>query len=579
MIFNLKNNSLIIFLIALIAAIIFIPFIGNCPLFDWDEVNFAECAREMVVSGNYSHVQLNFRPFWEKPPFFIWLQAGSMNLFGVNEFAARFPNAICSILSLLAIYWTGKQFHSKKFGIIWSFIYAATLLPHLYFKSGLIDPWFNLFIFLSIYNCFQFLNNPNGKKEIINALLAGLFLGAAVLTKGPTAIVLVGLTLLVYTVWNKQLKLLISKPFIVFTVTTLLASGSWFLIEILKGNQDVVKEFIDYQIRLLSTEDSGHGGPFIYHFVVLLIGCFPASLIFIASYNNYKELTPYQKQFRKIFISLFWVVLLLFSFVVQTKIVHYSSLCYFPLTFIAANGIVQNFERIKFNTVLKIVYWIVAVAFTLAFTAIAFIDVIKPYILNSGIIEDEFAVQNLEANVPWTGFEHLITITFLLSAILIFIAINKHNLKLLYFGFAMNLLFIYLTINIIVPRVELYTQHAAIEFYKASSNQDCYVETHGFKSYAYLFYSKRTPKHYINKEQNLIIEEMLSAWEKNGNSRLSSYASANLYWMEHYPVDKPAFIIAKSQSEEELSLNPELKKLYSKNGFVFYVKMPSNTAK
>jgi 4-amino-4-deoxy-L-arabinose transferase-like glycosyltransferase len=121
----------------------------------------------MVVSGDYSNVQLNFRPFWEKPPFFIWLQALSMNLFGVNEFAARFPNAICSIISLISIYSIGKKFHSQKFGLIWCLLYVSSLLPHFYFKSGIIDPWFNLFIFLSIYNSLQFLNNPNGKKEIL----------------------------------------------------------------------------------------------------------------------------------------------------------------------------------------------------------------------------------------------------------------------------------------------------------------------------------------------------------------------------------------------------------------------------
>src|SRR6202007_947524 len=110
---------------------------------------------------------------------------------------------------------------------------------------------------------------------------------------------------------SKQLKLFFTKPFLIFAITTLFVSGSWFLVEWLKGNQDVIKEFIDYQVRLITTEDSGHSGPFIYHFVILLIGCFPASLLFIASYLNYKELTPYQRQLRKIFICLFWVVLLL----------------------------------------------------------------------------------------------------------------------------------------------------------------------------------------------------------------------------------------------------------------------------
>ena len=79
------NTRPIPFLICLAAAAVFIPYIGSTPLFDWDEVNFAECAREMLVSGNYETVQLNYQPFWEKPPLFIWMQALCMNIFGVNE--------------------------------------------------------------------------------------------------------------------------------------------------------------------------------------------------------------------------------------------------------------------------------------------------------------------------------------------------------------------------------------------------------------------------------------------------------------------------------------------------------------
>ena len=37
-------------LIIVIAAIIlFVPFLGAVHLFDWDEINFAECAREMLA--------------------------------------------------------------------------------------------------------------------------------------------------------------------------------------------------------------------------------------------------------------------------------------------------------------------------------------------------------------------------------------------------------------------------------------------------------------------------------------------------------------------------------------------------
>ena len=560
-------------LIGVIAAVIFIPFIGNCALFDWDEVNFAECAREMLVSGDYSHVQLNYRPFWEKPPFFIWMQALSMNIFGVNEFAARFPNAACSIVSMISIYLIGKKFYSQKFGIIWAALYATTLLPHFYFKSGIIDPWFNLFIFLSVFHALQFLNNPNGKKEQVNALLSGLFLGVAVLTKGPAALLISALTILSFLTWNKQLKLLFTKSFILFVITTLLVSGSWFLVEWLKGNKTLIYEFIDYQIRLFETGDSGHGGPFYYHFVVLLIGCFPASLIFIGSYLKYKNLTPYQKQFRKIFVCLFWVVLLVFS-IVKTKIVHYSSLCYFPLTFVASIGFTQYFHAFKFNTTLKTLYWFCAGILTIAFTTIGLMKFIKEPLIKTGWIKDEFAVQNLQADVHWTGFEFIIGIIFLAGSVLTYVSLNKHKIKFFYLGMAMNLIFITASILVLVPKIEAYTQQAAIEFYKQHAAENCYVETHNFKSYAYLFYSNRQPKDYVNPDQIKYIEDQLDVMEKEGHSRLVSFATANLLWMEHGKIDRRAYIVCKTKDEKDLKGLTQIHKLYQKNGFSFFVRTP-----
>ena len=49
----------------LIGAALFLPFLGAAPLFDWDEINFAESAREMLVTRNYSRVQINFQPLTE----------------------------------------------------------------------------------------------------------------------------------------------------------------------------------------------------------------------------------------------------------------------------------------------------------------------------------------------------------------------------------------------------------------------------------------------------------------------------------------------------------------------------------
>ena len=143
---NLNGTSSLFFLVFL-AAVLFIPFLGNVHLFDWDEINFAEIAREMVVTDKYSQPQINFQSFTEKPPLYFWLQSGCMNLFGINEFSSRLPNALLGILVLPVLFLTGRKLKDRSFGFLWAIIYACTILPHLYFKSGIIDPWFNFFIF------------------------------------------------------------------------------------------------------------------------------------------------------------------------------------------------------------------------------------------------------------------------------------------------------------------------------------------------------------------------------------------------------------------------------------------------
>ena len=143
----MRNSKLLYWIIAG-GLLVLLPFLGIVPLFDWDEINFAEAAREMIVRNNYSQVTINYQPFWEKPPLFFWLQAGSMLIFGINEFAARFPNAMCWILSLILLYSWGKRMKDHTFGLVWMMCFGASLLPFAYAQSGIIDPVFNLLIFL-----------------------------------------------------------------------------------------------------------------------------------------------------------------------------------------------------------------------------------------------------------------------------------------------------------------------------------------------------------------------------------------------------------------------------------------------
>ena len=579
--FKLLNTDTKAYLFIVAAAsLLFIPFIGNMPLFDWDEINFAECAREMLVSDNYSNVQLYYKPFWEKPPVFIWMQAISMNVFGVNEFAARFPNAICGIVTLLVLFRIGKTIYDIKFGLTWTFIYAATLLPHLFFKSGLIDPWFNLFIFSSVYFLIQHTNNPVGAFGVKTALISGFFLGIALLTKGPAALILVGLTLVVFMVLVRFKKISSIKFVVLFFLAFLITGLSWFTIEYLNGNGQIVKEFIDYQIRLFKTEDSDHGGPFIYHFIVLLIGCFPASLFFILSFKASSSDSPFHVHVKKWMMSLFWVVLILFS-LVQTKIVHYSSLCYFPLTYLAAYSIQKVLSNeYQWKKVFHIFFIVMSTLLGLIFILLGSVYIIIPWLIQSNLIADVFALENLKAEVKWGGYEWMIGLVFLATIHFSLAKIKVGKRKFVHLIFLGTLFTISSVIIYIVPKIEQYTQRSAIEFYKACAKKGYYVETIGFKSYASLFYGELKQEDINDPDFNKYLKKRIPEIEAEGKNAFLYNALLFSNWLEFDKIKRPACFAAKiTEVENVKKYYPELKEIYRQNGFVFYYRLPNLNTK
>ena len=562
-------------LISLLAAILFIPYLGSVHLFDWDEINFAECAREMLVTHNYSRVQINFQPFWEKPPMFIWLQSISMQLFGINEFAARFPDALCGIITLNCTYYFGKKYNNHTFGLLWTLCYAASFLPFLYFKSGIIDPWFNLFIFLSICHLLQWFHDLGTKKINANAPLAGLYAGLAVLTKGPVAILIIGLCFLLSWIRIRFNPFLNLKNLLLFILVFLISGLSWFILEIIQGNFAIIKEFILYQIRLLSTHDSDHEGFRLYHFVVLLIGCFPASVFFIASHKKNPSDTNFQVYTKKWMLHLFWVVLLLFT-IVNTKIVHYSSMCYFPLTYLAAYTLHDLiYSKKNLHKVSCFIGLLLIVICGIAFMAIGFLKQIIPQILTRHLLEDPFAEACLKTNVEWSGFEWIIGFFFLVSSLFFYMQVHKGKFYILGL-FGTSLLSVWLITLLIVPKIEPYTQGPAIEFYESLKGKDCYVETIGFKSYAYMFYTDRQVRH--NSPQMLAsIKQQELKMNKEGHSEAFSFNQLSLNWMLDSPLDKPAYFAAKVSDIESIKkYNPSLIELYRKGGFVFYKKEAKN---
>jgi 4-amino-4-deoxy-L-arabinose transferase-like glycosyltransferase len=529
--------------VAFVSLLLFIPFLGNVHLFDWDEINFAEAAREMLVTGDWLRVHIDYAPFWEKPPLFIWLQAIAMSVFGVNEFAARLPNALIGVATLQILLYLGRKIHSLQFGLWWVLAYVGSFLPHFYFKSGIIDPLFNLSIFLAVY----FLCKALKKESAIDIVYAGIATGIAVLTKGPVGFLLPSMVGMIMLLWQRNISMFVVKSIIMYLCVSLLVSLLWFGVEYSINGSWFIEEFIRYQLRLLTTGDAGHSQPFYYHFVVVLIGCFPASIYAIFGFRRaWKNDTH---SFSQWMIVLFFTVMILFS-IVQTKIVHYSSLAYYPVTYLAAFVITQFLEKRSQKTSPFIaLYSLLNIVWIGLFTALWYIGTHIDFIIS--ITKRDFEKANLSAPVVWSGYEVIVPCILVLGFIasILFMRRTKYVYSIVS-GFVAVIIAITIFLPLVAPKVEGYTQRSILEFYQQTSGEDCYVQPIFYKTYSHLFYGNR----------------------KYSQSPASKNMTSGEFeeWLKFGAIDKPAYFIAKLQDKHHLDDIENAQYYGSYYGFIVY---------
>lgn len=204
-----KPLSLTQLAIALVVSAIAIRLVtlGLFPLMDTTEARYGEMARIMAETDNWITPMFDYQvPFWGKPPLFTWLSAGGIKTFGVTEFAVRLPHLIagCMILTLvwLLVYNT-KPLRSnevrKQEAWLATGILATTATFIVVSGAVMTDTALTLGITLSII-AFWFSYKQQSKLWG-HLFFIGLTVG--MLAKGPLSLVLVGISLFIWALYNK----------------------------------------------------------------------------------------------------------------------------------------------------------------------------------------------------------------------------------------------------------------------------------------------------------------------------------------------------------------------------------------
>lgn len=165
--------------------------LGEATLLDPDEAHYAELTREMLHAGSWLVPLLDGHPFIDKPVFFHWLQGASFLLLGETEFAARLPAALAGLGLMAMTRWIGRALFSAEVGALGAVMFAVIPATFALSSIAVFDMLFGLFLFGAVGCLVVAAKASSGRIE----LAAYALLTLAIMTKGPVALVLVGLLL------------------------------------------------------------------------------------------------------------------------------------------------------------------------------------------------------------------------------------------------------------------------------------------------------------------------------------------------------------------------------------------------
>ncbi|GEM_PF-167218 len=214
-----------------VATLVFFTNLGGAGLWDRDEPRNAGCALEMMQRGDWVTPIFNDEIRGQKPALLYWLIMSAYQVFGVNEFSARFWSAFLGVGTVGLTYCLGRRLFNRQVGF-WSAIALSTTIMFTV-ASRAATPDAPLVFFstlaLTLYVLLTFKapetidgeSQPLPKRLTVpgrwfpvglKALPIYIAMAVGVLAKGPIAVVLptmiIGLFLLIQTRTHSKRSLL-----------------------------------------------------------------------------------------------------------------------------------------------------------------------------------------------------------------------------------------------------------------------------------------------------------------------------------------------------------------------------------
>src|SRR5688572_18566100 len=274
------NDPLILVLLGVVCYVFFFHGIGSVGFLGPDEPRYAAVAREMYESGDYVTPRLHGANWFEKPVLLYWAAAASFSVFGVNEFAARFPSAAAATASLFLTYFVCRRLWGQGPAVASSLILASTVGYLSFARASSMDMLLSASLTMALL-CFLMGSNLTtpGRRWWFVAFY--ILIGFGVLAKGPVAMALPAISLLGYLLISSGRRNEWKEWYPFLAVLIFVVAAPWY-IAVMRANADFVQVFfVNQNLERFTSTVHGHIRPFYFYVPALMMLTFPWTFMII----------------------------------------------------------------------------------------------------------------------------------------------------------------------------------------------------------------------------------------------------------------------------------------------------------
>ena len=323
-IFMPRKYWLILFMAAAV-----LLFAGNGSLLVTDSVesNYALTAKEMVLSGDWLSPQIYGHYWYDKPIFFYWLTALAYKMFGFTEFASRFFPALFGLGGLALAAWGGSKLNNERSGFCSALVLLSSVEFFLISKSVITDAV--LFFFFSATLLFFYLGYRDGKASYWYIMYAAA--GFSVLTKGPIGVLLPGLIITLFLLWQRDWRVLKRMHLASGTLLCLAVAVPWYAEMYSLHGSDFINTFFGTHNFLRATvSEHPRDDVFYYYTLVNLLALFPWSGLVPWTVYKWQQAGRPKLTEQQRFLLLWALVVFVFFQCMATKYLTYTYPLLFP---------------------------------------------------------------------------------------------------------------------------------------------------------------------------------------------------------------------------------------------------------